>query len=144
MKAEKIFLSIAAIVVGLIAAAVAFYLYQMTKTIPENNEKTVTVKPKNTPTPTPQDKNYLTVESPEDESVVDKKTVKISGKTVPGSTIIVSTESSDQVVSPADNGNFTLNQSLDDDTNLIQILSIFPDGEEKVVQRTVTYSTENF
>lgn len=144
MKAEKVILSLVAVIVGLIAAGVAFYLYQMTKTIPPEKNKTLSVKSQITPTPTPNNENFLNVEGPKDESVVNNKTITISGKTSPKATIIVSTENSDQVVVPATNGDFTLSDTIGNGTNMIQITAVFPSGEEKKVIRTVTYSTESF
>jgi cytoskeletal protein RodZ len=146
MKAERLILSVVAIVVGLIAAGIAFYLYQMTITVPPSKNQSLTIKSLKTatPTPTPNDENFLTVENPKDESVVDKKTVTISGKTTPKSTIVVSTENDDQVVTPASNGNYTLNEPIGSGTNVIQITSVFPNGEEQKEIRTVTYSTESF
>lgn len=146
MKIEKIILSIVAIIFGLIAAAVAFYLYQMTKTLPAQNTQPLSVKSTSSPTPTPtkESSNFLTVENPKEESVSGNKTVKISGKTMPDASIVVSTENSDQVVTPASNGDFSLNETLADGTNMIQITAVFSGGEEKKVIRTVTYSKESF
>ena len=147
MKKEKIILSAIAVIVGLIAAGIAFYLFQMTKTIPPTSNQTLTIKSQITPTSTPSadnKENFLTVDNPKDESVTDNKTINISGKTNPKSTIIITTENNDQVVTPAANGNFTLSGTIDSGTNLVQITSVFPNGEEKKVIRSVTYSTENF
>lgn len=144
MKAEKIILSLVAVIVGLIAAGIAFYLYQMTKTIPPSKKETISIKNQISPTPTPNNQNFLTVENPKDESVTDTKTVTISGKTEPGATIIVSTENSDQVVNAAGNGDYTLTTTIGSGTNVIQITAVFTNGEEKKVTRTVTYSTESF
>jgi hypothetical protein len=144
MKAEKVILSIFAIIVGLIAAGVAFYLYQMTKTIPVPEKNALTVKSQATPIPTPNNQNFLTIESPKDESVVGNKKITISGKTIPGSTIIISTDSNDQVVPSATDGSFTLSEIIGEGTNLIQITSVLPSGEEIKISRTVTYTTETF
>jgi hypothetical protein len=144
MKAEKIILSFAAIIVGLIAAGVAFYLYQMTKTLPPSKDQGISIKSQITPSPTPNNQNFLTVENPKDEEVFDKQTITISGKTTPKSNIIISSENNDQVVSPSKTGEFTLTQPVEDGTNVIQITAVFPDGEEEKITRTVTYSTENF
>lgn len=144
MKAEKLILSLVAIIVGLIAAGIAFYLYQMTKTLPPSKTQNITIKPKTTRAPSPNNENFLNIENPKNEEVFDKKTITISGKTTPKSNIIVSSENNDQVVMPSETGEFTLTQSIDDGTNIIQITAIFPNGEEKKVTRTVTYSTENF
>lgn len=144
MKAEKVILSFVAIFVGLIAAGIAFYLYQLTKTIPTDKPNSSTISAKLTPSPTPDNTYFLSVDSPTDEQVFSKQVVPVSGKTVPGSTIIVSTEDGDQVVTPATNGNFSLTQSIPDGTTLMQITAIFPNGEEKKVTRSVTFSTESF
>lgn len=144
MKAEKIILSFVAVIVGLIAAGIAFYLYQMTKTIPDSKNQTISVKPQITPSPTPNNENFLTIENPKDEEVASKQTITISGKTTPKANIIVSSETSDQVVTPSETGAFTLTQPIEEGTNVIQITAVFPNGEEKKVIRTVTYSTENF
>ncbi len=142
MKAEKVILSFVAIFVGLVAAGIAFYLYQLTKTVP--NPPPLTNKEKSIATPTPDSSNFLTVESPKDEEVSNKKVITVQGKTVAGATIIVTSEDSDQVVTPAKNGDFTLTQAIPDGTSILQIVAILPNGEEKKIVRTVTYSTETF
>lgn len=145
MKLEKVILSVIAIIVGLIAAAIAFYLYQMTKTLPETDNKPISVNNTiNTPTPTPNDDNFLTIDNPKDESVFDTKTIKVSGKTMPNSTVIVSTEGNSQVVTPAQNGDFSLNETIGEGTSVLTITAIFPNGDEKQIMRTVTYTTSNF
>ncbi|MBU3978599.1 hypothetical protein KJ980_00735 [Patescibacteria group bacterium] len=144
MRIEKIILSLVAIIVGLAAAGVAFYLYQMTKTLPPSKTQTITIKNQISPSPTPNAKNFLTVEDPKDEFVTDKKIITISGKTEPGATIIITTENNDQIVNAAINGDFTLTTTIGNGTNIIQITAIFTNGEEKKVTRTVTYSTESF
>ena len=144
MKAEKVILSFVAIFVGLVAAGIAFYLYQLTKTIPDDKAKSTTVISKLLPTPTPDSTNFLTIDSPKDEEVFSKKVVSIKGKTVPDSTILVSTEDGDQIVTPATNGDFSLTHSIPNGTTIMRVTAIFPNGEEKTVTRTVTFSTENF
>lgn len=142
MKAERIILSLIALFVGLLVAGGGFYIYQMTKQIPADKADTITIK--SHPTPTPRNANFLAIESPKDEEIVTRKTITISGKTVPGSTIVVSTESSDEVVKPSATGSFTVTQTIGDDANLIAITAIFPDGTEQTVHRTVSYITEEF
>ncbi len=142
MKAERFILSFIAILFGLLVAGVAFYLYQMTRTVSPTSQTTTVTQ---NPTPTPDTSaNFISIDSPVNESVVDKKTISVSGKTVANSTIIVSDGTTDDVVKPTTTGSFSLTQTLDDGTNIIQITVIFPDGTEKKVTRTVTYSTESF
>lgn len=145
MRAEKVILSFVAVFVGLVAAGVAFYFYQTTKVIPSSNQqKTVAIKSEATVAPTSPNINVFTIESPKDEEVFTKKVITIKGKSVKGATITVSTADSDQVVQPADNGDFTLTQTIPDGTSLIQLTAIFPDGSQKIINKTVTFSTENF
>lgn len=140
---EKIILSIVAAFLGLLVAGGAFYIYQMTRTVDTPQEKTV-MGVKKQPSPTPANANYLVVEKPEDESVSDKRTVTVSGKATPNSTIIVSTETADQVVKPSDNGDFSLSQSIENGVNLVHVTAVFPDGQEQTVIKSVTATTEEF
>src|SRR5216683_978004 len=99
MRAEKVILSFVAVFVGLIAAGIAFYLYQSTKVIPTTQTKPATTATKPQAQP-PSDSDILTIDSPQDEQVFNKKLVTIKGTTVKGATITVSTTDSDQVVQP--------------------------------------------
>lgn len=144
MKAERVILSFVAVVVGLVAAGVAFYFYQMTKTLPSEKSKPVVLSSRITPSPTPDKSHVLEIESPQDESVSDKKVITINGKTDSNATVIISSEDADQVVKPSETGDFSLTVTLPVGTTVMQITAIFPNGEEKKVTRTVTFSTENF
>lgn len=141
MKTEKIVLSFIAITVGVLVAGVVFYLYQATKTVNLSKTKTVSIQ---TPTPLPKPTIFLTVDAPKDEEVFDKRTIAISGKTAPSSTIIISTKTDDQVITPAQNGNFSTSVVIEDGQNIIEITAVLPSGEETKIVRTVTFSTETF
>ncbi|MDP2649334.1 MAG: hypothetical protein Q8P10_00665 [bacterium] len=141
MKTEKLVISFIAIVVGIIVAGGAFYLYQTTKTIPSSKTKTVTLA---TPIPAQTSSIFLSIDNPKDESVVDSKTLIVSGKTEKDATLVVLTDSVDQVITPAANGNFSTTVTLNDGENHIEITAIAPDGNETKVDRTVTFSTEQF
>ena len=142
MKAERVILSFVAVIVGLIAAGGAFYLYQMTKVVPE--DKNLTLMPKVSISPTPDKTNLLTVDTPKDEEVVNKKSVTISGKTKSDARVIITSEDNDEVVEPASNGNFSVTMSIPSGTTIIYITAIFPNGEEQTITRTITFSTEDF
>ncbi len=146
MKAEKVILSFVAVFVGLVAAGFAFYIYQTTRTLPPEESAPVTIndQQQQAPSPTQPDTNLLTLDSPKDEEVFDKQVITIKGKAVKDATITISTDETDQVVKPADNGDFTLTQAIPDGTSVLQVSAIFPDGQEKKVSRTVTYTTESF
>lgn len=141
MKAERLILSIVALVIGLAVAGLAFYLYQMTNKTPPTTKK---IASEVTPSPTPDESLFLTIDSPKDEEVLSTKTIKISGKTTPDAIVVVNTETNDEVVKPTANGSFSLTQTIGNDVNFLQITAIFPNGEEKIIQRTVTYNSESF
>ena len=143
MRAEKVILSFIAIFIGLVAAGIAFYLYQMTRSLPPEKSQTLSLNSKAI-TPTPDATHLLIVESPKDEEVLDKKVISVNGKTKHDATVIVSTETTDEVVKPASNGNFSVTQTIPSGTSIIYVTAIFPNGEERKVTRTITYSTENF
>lgn len=142
MKTERIILSIIAIVIGLTVAAGAFYLYQTTKTIPEENNKPPFTTSQ--PTPTSSSSLFLTVDQPKDEAVFDKKTITISGKTDKDAIVIISTNANDEVVTPAGNGDFSTTSTIENGQNQITIIAVAPNGEEQKIVRTVTFSTEEF
>jgi hypothetical protein len=144
MKAEKVILSFVAVFVGLVAAGFAFYLYQSTRVLPTDKSQPLGTKTVVNATPTPPDTNFLSIDSPKDEEVFDKKVITVKGKTVKGATITISTQDSDQVVKPSDTGDFTLTQTIPDGTSVLQVSVIYPDGQEKKETRTVTFSTESF
>lgn len=142
MKSERFILSFIAIIIGLLVAGGGFYIFQMTKAIP--GPSNVTVKTTQ-PTPTPDLAGYyITVDTPADESVVDKRTVTISGKTLPDATITVSTEGDIQVVKPTTTGTYSVTETIGEGTSTFQVSAIFSNGYEKTVTRTITYSTETF
>jgi hypothetical protein len=142
MKKETIFLSLTALFVGLLVAGGVFYTYQfLTKS---NGEQPKTITLNATPTPLSSNSDELMVNTPGDESVSENKTVNVSGKSVPGSTIIVTSENDEQVVTPADNGNFSLTTTISNGVNIIEVIAILPSGKERKVIRTVTYTTESF
>ena len=144
MKAEKVVLSFVAVLVGLIAAGIAFYLYQATRTIPASQSKPITIIITPTPAPLSDKEHLLKLDDPKNGSVYDKKLITVSGKTVTGTSLVVSTEESDQVVTPEGNGNFTLTTTIPDGTSVLSVKAIFPDGSEKTEALTVTFSTESF
>lgn len=141
MKAERFVLSFIAILIGVLVAGGAFYAYQVFKKAPSPKPQTISIK---SPTPTPRKDHVFTVDNPTDESVVNKRSVTVSGKTEKDATIIVSVPSNDQVIKPSANGDYSVTMTIDDGANVLGVTSIFPDGQEEKIERTITYSTENF
>lgn len=141
MKAEKIVLSFIALLAGLIAAGAAFYVYQSTKTIPQQQTKQKTIE-KTSPIPKPS--LFLNIDRPKDEEVTSNKKITVSGKTEGSAIVVISTPLEDNVVTPSQTGNFSTTVEIDDGENEIHITAIQPNGEDVKLLRTVTFSTENF
>lgn len=142
MKSERIILSFVAIIIGLLVAGGVFFLYQLTKKLPP--EKAQSISLKSPATPTPQSPSQLSILQPQDEEIFSKKTITISGKTSPDATIVVSSPTDDQVVKPTRNGDFSVTHTIGDNSTIITVLSIFPDGREEKLTRTVNYTSEEF
>ena len=141
MKQERVILSFIAVLIGLLVAGFAFYFYQSTKTVSSSNQIILNAP---TPTPTPRPIVYISLNKPDDEIIVDNKTLVISGKTNPNATIIIYTSAGQQVIQPSSQGDFSTTLTLNDGENLLKFMSILPGGETTTMQRTVTYSTEDF
>lgn len=141
MSKEKIVLSFIAVVLGILVTGVVFYIYQATKTIPSSKIKTIKIAP---PAPTSKPSIYLTIKEPEDEKVVNKKVVTISGTTAKDATIIILSPVDEDVIEPTGTGDFSTTINIDDGQNIIEITAILPNGEEVRTTRTVTFSTEEF
>jgi hypothetical protein len=146
MKTEKVVISFVAALLGLIVAFVAFYFYQSSKVLPKS-QTTIASKNSTTkirPTPTPDKTFFLTLESPANESVTTNKSIEVTGRTSPNATIVALTPTDQQVVTPSQSGTYSISTTIGDGANVIEITAIAPNGEEKSVSATVTYSTEDF
>ena len=140
MKQERVILSFIMVLIGLLVAGIAFYFYQSTKIVSDRSSASQVI----TPTPTPKPTIFLSLSQPINESVVTSKTLSISGKTEPEATVIVITDSGEQVLQPSSQGDFSTTITLADDQNLITVWALAPNGETANLKRTVTYSTDNF
>lgn len=141
MKTEKLILSFVATLFGLLVAGIAFYLFQSTKTIPNSTTKTVSFV---SPAPTSMPSIFLTLDQPKDEKVVNSKVLIVSGKTSSNAVVIVITDSSEDVITPSSSGDFSTTINLDEGQNILEVISIAPNGESTKNKRTVTYSQEEF
>lgn len=141
MKRERIVLSFIAVCIGIAVSALAFYLYQSTKVLSPAQQNTVSVI---NPKPSPKSSLFLSIDTPNDEDVVQTRTVKVTGKTTRDATLLVVTATSEQVLIPSANGDFATTVTIAQDANTIEIVAIAPNAEEVHEVRTVTYSTESF
>jgi hypothetical protein len=140
---EKLIIIFVASVLGLLVTTIAYYAYQSTRpsqAIPEKKSQPITLKP----TPTPLPKVPLTIDEPKNESVVARRTIQVKGKTSPGSTIIVSTNTADEVVQPTSEGDFSVSIEIGTGVNKVITRAINSEGESYAEERVVTFTTEEF
>ncbi len=141
MRKEKIILSFVAVLIGILVAIIGFFLYQSSKQIKPGEIKEITIE---TPAPTPPSDLFLTIERPQDEEVVSKRIITVSGKTIPNAKIVVLTQSNEEAALAASDGSFSTEITLDVDENIIEISAIAQNGEIVKAKRVVTYTTEDF
>jgi len=136
--------------IGLFTTSIAFLLFkQSTSQKPPISDTNTTSSQTNT---TIQDdtKNkppegfFIQVNEPQDESVVEKRTVVIKGKTNPGNTVIVSSNQEEAAGVPSKEGDFSLSLAIEAGMNTIITRAISPSVEEAVDQRTVSFTTDEF
>jgi len=140
---EKLIIIVVASVLGLLVTTIAYYAYQSTKPAqdkPSGKVKAITLKP----TPTSIPKVPLTIDEPKNETVVSRRTIQVKGKTSPENTIIVSTNTKDEVVQPTSEGNFSVSIEIGTGVNRVVIRVINPEGESYSEERVVTFTTEEF
>ncbi len=138
---ERIIIVFIAIVIGLLITTLLFFLYQQTKITPAKAPATTET---GSPTLSPKKPSDLIIDSPQDESLSDRRTIEVKGKTSAQSTVTVSTNQEDVVAQPASDGSFSVTISIAAGANKIVTRAIKPNGEESSDTRVVTYSTESF
>lgn len=143
MKAEKVILSFIALLIGLAAAGIAFYFYQSSSNIkqPEAEVASSSIEP--TETPTNQDSSLL-ITKPQDGTVIDASQITVSGSTTPDATVILRTETTEEVGISNSQGEFTMTIQLSDGVNPVNILSISKDGTQSEKTITITNTDEDF
>jgi len=142
MRKERVILSFIALLIGLAVAGGAFYLYQQTQNKPQEVKSETVVS---IPTPTPDgDSELLVIEKPKNEDVISSKTLTVSGKTLPESTVVAQTEVDEQVAISSNNGDFQFTIEVEGGLNIISITAVLPDGTEVNEERVITYSEEDF
>jgi hypothetical protein len=139
MKQEKVMLSVVAILIGLVVAGAAFFLYQNSKKIENSTSLTQNISP----TPIPSN-FYLLLNEPKEETVTNEKTIKVSGKTLATATIIITTSSTEEIVKPSSQGDFSTTIQLTDGLNYLRVQAIDQNGETQTVERVIGYTTEDF
>lgn len=103
-----------------------------------------TPTPTLTPTPTPTPTTvalFLSVTSPQDQSVVNTASISVSGSTIPGAVVSVSVNDSIYIPSVDNTGHFAISVPLDEGPNLIEVVASDYYGNQKSVTISIVYTT---
>ena len=84
----------------------------------------------------------LALSSPDDNLLVFSPDLLIQGKTLPNSSVLISTEMQDQVIKATASGDFSQTWSLDEGVTNFTVVSFDDHGNSKTENRTVYYSKE--
>lgn len=84
----------------------------------------------------------LDLNSPEDEILVNDKSVLVSGKTLPNASVLITDESKETATTADDKGDFSKVVTLDDGLNHLVITSFDSEGDSKTVNKTIYYSED--
>lgn len=141
MKKERVILSFIALLIGLVVAGSAFYLYDRAKAQEGDSDQSTVILP--TPAPN-EDGNLLVIDKPQNEDVISSRSVTVTGNTLPDTYVVAQSLSEEQVAKSSSNGSFQFTLDIEDGLNIISITAIFSDGTQKTEKRVITYSTEDF
>jgi hypothetical protein len=83
----------------------------------------------------------LIISSPKTDSIVSTAKVTVSGTTIPGSTIIITTSLKSFNTTATSTGIFSTDIDLDSGLNQVRVTSINGQDEQTEVQFNITYST---
>jgi len=97
--------------------------------------------PTSTPIPTTVSTPALTIDSPQNESLVSKANITLKGSTSPNSFVLVTTTEDSYQTTADSSGSFSLDLSLSLGANILKIKSISPDNSENNLELLITYST---
>lgn len=141
MKKKKFFIFLLLLIIVIVFALIGFFIYQQTKSISPKEIKEITLEK---PNPSPTAGIFISVDRPNDEEVVDERTISVSGKTNPNAKIVILTPTNEEAGVATSDGSFSTDIILDEGENVIEISAIDQNGEIAKVTRTVIYSTEDF
>lgn len=120
---------------GLIFLGVLYYIlniqYERPKTLLSNGP--LTSAPKSL---------LLSLEQPEDNSLIFTNSLVVSGKTASSKELLIYTDTNDLVIESKPDGSFSSRLDLDEGENRITVVVFDSTGESRSTERTVYYSKE--
>ena len=134
------------IIVGIVIARQAFEKHQTGSERTANESLPISTSLSTSPpTATPTiPKHSLTINQPDDNSVVSSSELMISGKTTPLSTIAIVSEKNEYFAQADETGLFSQKIELITGVNEIKMASLAPNEEQTEIILTVVYTTAEF
>lgn len=137
MRKEVIF----AIILGLILGGVILYGIQLANSSAQKAAISSTNQPTPTASVSPTPTASLVITSPQDHSVINTSTIKITGKSLPNSAIALISSEDDILVTADTSGNFNADFKLTGGENVIEISALSPDQKIETTKISVIYTT---
>ncbi len=133
-----------AILIGLVMGLFITYGVYQARQAGDQQAATDIQKLEQEPEPTPlvEKSGKLAVYNPEDETVVDSSTIKVTGKADVDSYLVIYVNDSPEIIKADETGNFSKEVELKQLSNIITVHSINEDGEKHKVRKTVLFHPE--
>jgi len=137
MRKEIIIAIIIGFVVGLI---ITFGVFIANRSLKERSQPKANL-PSPLATPLPSPVTNIEITEPDNNLVVDKDTVAVSGKTEPKTTIAIFAENYEDLIFSDDEGLFITEVPLVGGANEIKLTSVGKNGERQEKVLTIVYTT---
>lgn len=126
-----------ALILGIMAGLAATYgLYQLRLRVADLNQQSLP-----SPTPalnaTPNAAQTLSLREPLDHAIVETSSVRLVGKALPYSSIVILTGDSEFITSADQDGDFATEIDLEEGGNPLHIVAITPEGKREELYRSV-------
>ncbi len=121
---------------SVLAGAGYFFYNQLNKPIPPLKQ------PVSQPVTSPDKTLMLDLIQPENDILTFASTTEVIGKTSPNTSVVISTNNQDFLISSDDQGNFTTKINLTSGVNRINVVVFSKDGDRKSQLRVIYYSKE--
>ncbi|HEX7017888.1 MAG TPA: hypothetical protein VF209_03210 [Patescibacteria group bacterium] len=137
MRKEIIF----AIILGLAVGLLVVYGIYRSRQAPLSSDQNVNLT--TSPSPLAEEVGNLVLHSPEDEIIVDKAEVAVTGTTDPQAFVVIFVNDVEHITTADASGNFSVNVTLETGSNVIIVYSLNEDGKKTIQERVVTFTTQS-
>lgn len=138
MKKEVIIAISIGFVLGLI---ITFGIYTANRALQQKTRPEPSILTETSPSPLPSPEPVLEIAEPENNLVVDKNKITVSGKTDPERTVAILAENFEELVMSDEEGLFSLEVSLVSGANEIKVIVPGKNGDQLEEILTIVYST---